>query len=165
MNCCSCQLYLGLANNKSERCAYQASFMNFRTIPPILLMELNNMFSNIRWSIGPAFRFNTHSITENNVSRTRIASISEQKKTFRFPFGATPPPPTSIFSATRKKKRGTTTFAATCYQRINHHNMIRVKASQNILFAPFFVDTNKEMQLQLDIVLRKYEFETLLISK
>lgn len=64
-----------------------------------------------------------------------------------------------------KKKRGTTTFAATCYQRINHHNMIRVKASQNILFAPFFVDTNKEMQLQLDIVLRKYEFETLLISK
>lgn len=43
--------------------------------------------------------------------------------------------------------------------------MIRVKASQNILFAPFFVDTNKEMQLQLDIVLRKYEFETLLISK
>ena len=64
-----------------------------------------------------------------------------------------------------KKKRGTTTFAATCYQRINHQNMIRVKASQNILFAPFFVDTNKEMQLQLDIVLRKYEFETLLISK
>lgn len=88
-----------------------------------------------------------------------------KKKRFDFLFGATPPPPTSIFSATRKKKRGTTTFAATCYQRINHQNMIRVKASQNILFALFFVDTNKEMQLQLDIVLRKYEFETLLISK
>ncbi|KGQ92558.1 hypothetical protein MG1_03815 [Candida albicans GC75] len=60
--------------------------MNFRTIPPILLMELNNMFSNIRWSIGPAFRFNTHSITENNVSRTRIASISEQKKNVSISF-------------------------------------------------------------------------------
>lgn len=142
-----------------------ASFMNFRTIPPILLMELNNMFSNIRWSIGPAFRFNTHSITENNVSRTRIASISEQKKTFRFPFWGNASSSNLHFLSHQKKKRGTTTFAATCYQRINHHNMIRVKASQNILFAPFFVDTNKEMQLQLDIVLRKYEFETLLISK
>ena len=109
--------------------------MNFRTIPPILLMELNNMFSNIRWSIGPAFQFNTHSITENNVSRTRIASISEQK-TFRFPFGQRLLLQPPILSH-QKKKRGTTTFAATCYQRINHHNMIRVKASQNILLHHF----------------------------
>ncbi|AOW29313.1 hypothetical protein MEM_03818 [Candida albicans L26] len=79
--------------------------MNFRTIPPILLMELNNMFSNIRWSIGPAFRFNTHSITENNVSRTRIASISEQKKTFRFPFWGNASSSNLHFLSHQKKKK------------------------------------------------------------
>ena len=61
--------------------------MNFRTIPPILLMELNNMFSNIRWSIGPAFQFNTHSITENNVCLAQELRRSLSKKRFDFLFG------------------------------------------------------------------------------
>ena len=99
------------------------------------------MFSNIRWSIGPAFQFNTHSITENNVSSQQELRRS-LAKTFRFPFWATPPPPTSN-SQPPEKKRGTTTFAATCYQRINHHNMIRVKAKSKYSFAPFLLTLTK----------------------
>ena len=136
--------------------------MNFRTIPPILLMELNNMFSNIRWSIGPAFQFNTHSITENNVSRTRIASISEQK-TFRFPFwGNASSSNLQFLSHQKKEDYYFCRHLLSTYQSSQYDPR---KSKSKYSFCTLFVDTNKEMQLQLDIVLRKYEFETLLISK
>ena len=137
--------------------------MNFRTIPPILLMELNNMFSNIRWSIGPAFQFNTHSITENNVSRTRIASISEQKR-FDFLLGQRLLLQPPISQPPEKKKRDYyfCRHLLSTYQSSQYDPR---KSKSKYSFCTIFVDTNKEMQLQLDIVLRKYEFETLLISK
>ena len=78
-------------------------------------------------------------------------------------FWATPPPPTSNFSATRKKKRDYyfCRHLLSTYQSSQYDPR---KSKSKYSLHPF-VDTNKEMQLQLDIVLRKYEFETLLISK
>ena len=63
------------------------------------------MFSNIRWSIGPAFQFNTHSITENNVSLQQELRRSLSKKRFDFLLGNASSSNLQ-FSATRKKKEG-----------------------------------------------------------